>query len=453
MTKKRLDALYPLLLGCAASLLLGLAMEVALPDSMMDFKVLYYGAQSLVHHADPYQHGEILRRYSADGGALPPGAVHQRIAQDVLSECIYPPSALLLVAPLSLLPYAAAHLVWLALLMGSFVLAAFLAWDLAAARDPILAALLAAFILANNVIGIAVGNSAILVVGLCVIAVWCLVRRRFVWAGVLLLAIAMAIKPHDALWIWLILLLAGGRLRRDALRSFVALVVICVPAFVWATQVAPAWLHELGVNVAALSAPGGLSDPSLAAKGDRAVSMIVNLQAIFSGFTPNPHLYNGLSYLVCVPLVVLWAWTALRSGPSTVKLWLGLAALIPLAMLPIYHRPYDAKLLLLAIPAIVLFRHQRSAIATTAFWLNCLVILLNADLLWMGLQMLIPKLHLVNGGIGQRIFTLIWVYPVPLTLLAAGIVNVFLYRGYCCGSIAFEAATDSGVSPPAPAVP
>lgn len=435
MTKERLDALYVLLLGCAASLLLGIAMEAASPSSMMDFKVLYFGAQSLVHHADPYQHGAILRQYLAAGGALPSGAVQERIARDVLSQCIYPPTALLLIAPLTFLTYGAAHLVWLALILGSFILGAFLAWDLAADRDPMLAAVFAAFILANNIIGVAVGNSAILVVGLCVISLWCLVRRRFVWAGVPALGIAMAVKPHDAIWIWLVLVLASARIRSDALRSLGVLAVMTVPAVLWVSHIAPSWWHELSANVAALSAPGALSDPSLAAKGDRAVSMIINLQAIFSGLTDKPLIYNWLTYLVCLPLLILWGRTALRSGFSTVKLWVGLAALIPLAMLPIYHRPYDAKLLLLVIPATVMLRMQRSGLAKAAFWLNCCVILLTADLLWMCLQMLIAKFHLASSGVGQHFWTFIWVYPVPLTLLAAGIVNLWIYRAYCSGRI------------------
>lgn len=253
---KRLDAIYLLLLGCAAFLLLGIVMALASPSSALDFKVIYYGSRSAVHHSDPYVRGEILHRYLADGGQLPAGTVQARIARDVLSMCIYPPTALLFMVPLSFLAYGPAHILWLGLLLISFIAASILAWDLAAEFDPMLAAVLAAILVANNIIAVGVGNSAVLVVAFCVVPVWCFVRDRFVWAGVLLLAFAIGTKPHDAIWVWLVLLLADGKLRRRALGCALVLGLLAVPAFLWISHIAPHWPHELGANVAALGAPG-----------------------------------------------------------------------------------------------------------------------------------------------------------------------------------------------------
>ena len=101
MDKRRLDGLYLVLLGCAVFLMLGIAMGMASPASMLDFKVVYYGARTLVQHQDPYKYGEVLRLYLLDGGKLPFGHVDLRIFRDVMSMCIYLPTALAFMLPLT----------------------------------------------------------------------------------------------------------------------------------------------------------------------------------------------------------------------------------------------------------------------------------------------------------------------------------------------------------------
>jgi len=74
------------------------------------------------------------------------------------------------------------------------------------------------FFLANCELLIVLGNMAGVAIGLCVVAVWCFLRERYVAAGIFCLAISLAIKPHDSGLVWLYFLLAGGIYRRRALQ-------------------------------------------------------------------------------------------------------------------------------------------------------------------------------------------------------------------------------------------
>ena len=58
-------------------------------------------------------------------------------------------------------------------------------------------------LLAGSGLLIEVGNVAGIVVRLYAVAVWCFLRERFAYAGVLCLAIGLLVKPHDAGLVWL----------------------------------------------------------------------------------------------------------------------------------------------------------------------------------------------------------------------------------------------------------
>ena len=101
---------------------------------------------------------------------------------------------------------------------------------------------------------LALGNTAGLVVGLSVIAAWCFLRERFVFAGILSMAVSLAMKPHDAGLIWLYFFLAGGVLRKRALQTLAVTAVLAVPAILWISHVAPHWPSELHANLATITA-------------------------------------------------------------------------------------------------------------------------------------------------------------------------------------------------------
>ena len=142
-----------------------------------------------------------------------------------------------------MLPWGPAHLLWMALTMGSLILASFLIWNIGADYAPIFSGVLIGFLLANSEVVVVFGNSAGIVVSLCIVAVWCFLRERFVPAGILCLAIGLATKPQDAGVVWLYFLLAGGVYRKRALKTLLALVALRLPVVLWVWHVSPHWMQ------------------------------------------------------------------------------------------------------------------------------------------------------------------------------------------------------------------
>ncbi len=223
MTRTRRIALFWLLLCCGISFLWGSFLERTAPNGMGDFEGIYYNARCLFQHVDPYKPGEPLRVYLAEGRdrPMPPAGIRHVLMLD-----LYLPTTSIFIAPFAMLPWGPAHLLWMILTAGSLVLAGFLMWNLGAIYAPVLSGVLVCLVLANSEVLFAFGNAAGIVVSLCMVAVWCFLRERFVWAGVLCLAISLAIKPHDAGLVWLYFLLAGGAYRKRALQTLLVTAVL-----------------------------------------------------------------------------------------------------------------------------------------------------------------------------------------------------------------------------------
>jgi hypothetical protein len=426
MNKTRQDGLYLLLMGAVVFLLFGIAMENASATSMLDFKAVFYGARCLIGHSDPYKESEILRAYQADGGQFPADPIQSRVVHEAVTICVNLPSTLFLLAPFALLPLGGAQLLWMALTAGSIVMAAVLVWDLGADSAPLLSGALAGLLLANSEMLLMVGNTAGIVVALCVGAVWCFVRGRLVPLGILLLAVSLAIKPHDAGLAWLYFLLAGGANRKRALQAVSIAAVLALPALLWVWQVSPHWMQELHANLSVTSAHGGLNDPAMAASGAHAVGMPINLQSALSAFRDDPRFYHPASYLICiVPLLVL-AYGALRFRTSQARTYLALAAIAALTLLPAYHRPYDARLLFLAVPACALLWAEGGAIGRAALWLSVAGFLLTGDP-WAILLGMVGNSPMANTAGMGRLLTAIQVFPAPAILLAMGSFYLWVY--------------------------
>ena len=239
-----------LLLSGGISIVWGSFIEHNSPGRMADFKAIYYGARCLIHHSDPYKEAEFLSVYQAEGGEFPLDPTLSRLFRRAVPVCINLPTALLLAAPFSILGWGAAHLMWMILTVASLMLAAYLIWTLSARWSPGVSIFLICIVLANSEILFAGGNLAGIAVGLCVMAAWCFLKDRFVPAGVLCLAVSLALKPHDAGLVWLFFLLAGGVYRKRALQTLVVVAVLSLPSILWVSHIAPHWAQELQSNLA-----------------------------------------------------------------------------------------------------------------------------------------------------------------------------------------------------------
>jgi hypothetical protein len=449
MRRTRRIALFWLLLCCGISILWGFSLESALPGGMFDFKPLYYGERCLFQHDDPYRLGELLHVYQAAGGVLPQSREGLR---PNLTWYIYPPTTSILIAPIAMLPWGAARVLWVALTAGVFILAALLIWNLAASYASRVSLFLMCILLANCEVIFATGNAAGIVVSLCMIAVWCILQQRFVLAGILCLALSMAIKPHDAGLVWLYFLLAGGVYRKRALQTLAVVVALVAPSCLWVSTVAPHWIAEMHSNLLAAAAPGGNSNPGPTnSVFISCPDMIISLQSSISAFWDDPRIYNPISYLVCVALLLIWSIRTLRVSFSPRRAWLALAAIVPLTMLVNYHRPYDAKLLLLTVPACAMLWAEGGKIAWIALLMNGAGIVFTADFPLFILMLITKYMSIHTGGLSRLILVEVLLRPTPLILLAMSIFYLWIYLKRDSARDAMAVPEVPGKSPLAPA--
>ncbi len=423
MTRARLSGLFLLLLSSGISVFWSAFIQPSALIGITDFKGVYYGARCLIDHRDPYMESEMLRFYLADGGEHPSDP-NQRLIIQIVALQVYPPTTYIFISPFAMLPWRSAQLLWMILTAGGFTFAALLVWNLGTNYAPALSCLLIGFMLANSEVLFAGGNPAGIAIGLCVAAVWCFLEERFVPAGILCLAASLAIKPHDTGLVWLYFLLAGGVYRKRALQTLIVAVVLGLASILWVSQIAPHWMPELHANLLKTSAPGGLSDP-----GPASISQgtIIDLQSIVSVFRDDSRIYNPVTYLVCGALMLVWLIRTLRLHFSQRGAWLALAAVVPLTMLLTYHRPHDAKLLLLTVPACAILWAEGGPRGWIALLVNAAGIVLTADIPIAILLVFAKGLHLPMGGLWGKILTLLLLCPASLILLVMGIFYLWVY--------------------------
>jgi hypothetical protein len=264
-------------------------------------------------------------------------------------------------------------------------------------------------------------------VSLCTIAAWCLIRQQFLFVAVLLLATALAIKPHDGGFIWLYFLLAGGTYRKRALQSLAVTAVLSLAAVIWVAQVAPHWLDEWSTNVSVLTAQGGISDPGLKAEKGGGAGQVIDLQSAVAVIKDDPSFYNPITDVVCGLMLLLWIVMTLRARASAKAAWYALASGVPLTLLPTYHRPYDAKLLLLAIPACMRLWSQGGWRGRIAFVLTTAAIIFTADLPLTILSEVTARLDVSKMGLLERVGMMAVLRPAPMALLALAIFYLWAY--------------------------
>jgi hypothetical protein len=423
MTKERRNALAWILLACGISIGWGFSVGQN-ANGWVDFRAVYYGTRCLLEHHNPYKVSELESVYRADGGERPSETV---AAHQAVVLYVNVPTLFIVVTPFAILPWGPAHLLWLALTAGVFILAALLMWNLGANYAPGVSLLLICILLVNCESIFVAGNTAGIAVGLCVLAVWCFLRERFVTAGVLCLALSLAIKPHDAGFVWLYFLLAGGVYRKRALQTLFITAVLGLAAFLWVSHVAPHWMQDWQTNLATISAPGGINEPGPASLTGRSAFMVIDLQAAISIFRDDPRIYNPASYIVCGALLLAWAVRTLRSSFSAARAWIALAGIVPLTMLITYHRPWDAKLLMLTIPACALLWAEGGRIARIALLVNSLALLLTADITLAILSDVANKLHVDTASIFGQMLTVVLIRSTSLSLLAMSIFYLWVY--------------------------
>ena len=294
-------------------------------------------------------------------------------------------------------------------------------WKEGARSAPVASGFLLCFFLVNSSTLLGCGNPA---PGCSlVIAVYCLLSERFAVAGIVCFALSLCLKPQDAGLIWLYFLLAGGVLRKRALQTLAVAAAITIPAVLWVAHVSPHWIGEMAANLQTFSHHGGINDPGPACAGGRGFYMITDLQTVFSFigtmrfFTTWPASPFAHRFSSCG-----------RSAPCTCELrenahWLGVAVIAALSMLPVYHRLYDAKLILLTIPACALLMAKGGRMRRWSLFVTTAAFVLNGEFVWIALIAFLTA-HRVPAFVPS--FVLL-IFPVPLSLLVLGSFYLLAY--------------------------
>jgi len=165
---------------------------------------------------------------------------------------------------------------------------------------------------------------------------------------------------------------------------------------------------------------------------------IISLQNAVSTFRNDPNFYDPLSYGTVGGLILLWIVAVLRKRPTQNDALLALAAVSFLTLLVGYHRPNDAKLLLLAIPACAMLWAGGGAKRWVALGLTGTAIFVTSDFPLFFLSAAQRHLATSNATFSGKL-TLLLLHPAPLVLLAGGCFYLWAY-------IRYEPAAAEGVA-------
>lgn len=445
--RRRIYGLLMVLAGCLFFAVRGYH-DQTLALHSRDFKPVYAGARCLIDGCDPYDSIQIEHSFLQHGGDL-----SDRVPF-VPFNANYPPSALFLVIPLAMLPFGVAYLLWLGMGIVLFCAAALCAADLCIGRRALVVQCVLAAFVATSTILVMLGQPAMISISLAVIAVWCFLRRRYVVPGIVAFAVSLTLKPHVAGLVWLFFLLSararahaedagteasgvrGWSFRRLALTTLAATVVLMAPGMLLAFHhpASAHWPQELHTNLVGIGARGNFSDPG--PENPDAVS-IASQQALFSLIRDAPRFYDLVAYAVFLPLFLVWGYRVMRPGAGPLvggrggveaRDLMALAAAAALSFLPIYHRQYDTRLLLLMFPAL-------AVLASGYRWMGRAAVALAV------VATVATSHQFVHMGpwIGHHVAhwpPLVWLVlfrPIPLTLLL--LACFFLY---CMAWLAIE---------------
>jgi hypothetical protein len=336
--------LVVLLLAGAEFLVRGSIRAVQSATLFNDFLSPYIQANAWTRGLDPYSPETLLRLW-------PPDAAHflflpKEVADGTLIAkrgipTAYPITALVLLAPLSRLPWHVAYALWLILNLALFavMLRALVTLAGLSLREPEAILLLAAALaLAPFHTGIVTANVSVIVVELAVIAVWAARRHQKV-ASAVLLALATGLKPQIGLCFVLYYLLrrrwrlVGVTCLLLALMSAVGLLRVQLSHTPWLTN----YLNDNQV----LLQRGILANftPINPLRFG-----LTNLQVVLYPLVHSVGVANDLAASFGIVFLTLWALVVYRRNSDDAEV-LNLSAIAVLSLLPIYHRFYDAALL------------------------------------------------------------------------------------------------------------
>jgi hypothetical protein len=322
-----------------------------------DFVPIYAGASCMLHGENPYATGPL----------------------------IYPPSTLLVLSPLALFPYRDAWVIWFLLNGGLVVTAVVLVLSLCPKGQRWPTTAMGAVLLAGSSQLLILAQPSAFSIGLAAIGVYCFLRSRALLAGALFLMLSLAVKPQIGGLIILSLFFNGVHRRYAAMAMAGAVTLLLCGGLVLKMHPQSAgWIVDFRENLARSAAPGGIADPRPA---NELNSGDLNLQTVTSIFFETDKAFNAAAYAAFGILFIAWAVPVRRMKPTLENHLLSIGALSVLTLLPIYHRAYDSRLLILSIPAALIVYKRRRTLGA----LVCVLVALSAVSIQHWVKILLEK--------------------------------------------------------------
>jgi glycosyl transferase family 87 len=346
-----------ILLACACGLFIGFGGWRALvKDRARDFAPVYGGARCLLNGCNPYDTNQLDRQL------VQGGAASGDIGSWKSEMPVYPPSTFLVVVPVAKLPYRLARIVWFGISSVLFCLAGFAVLQLCSRASILVASVMMSMVVASSTGGL--GNPGIPAIGLAAVAIWLFVRtKRWVLAS-LILAISIAVKPHvcGPLLVWTYFR------TRYRIACWTAAVLSSLLLFVPVVSLerSPSsafWFDTLRSNLAGADTLGGINDPSLS---NADAARMTNLQTVFAIIGFGAQGSNAAAWIITGACLTAWLLAVLRNRNSDDQPLFGIASLVCVTLLPVYHRLQDARLLVLSVPALVWLLTNRRVIGFLA---------------------------------------------------------------------------------------
>lgn len=304
----------------------------ALTTGKNDFSDPYVGAWLWRRRQNPYD------------PALVNATARQLTHSTAIVAPIYPPTAYVLAAPFSLLPWGWANeaVIWLSIVgvaitawtiirMGNFPAVSDKAWFIVAFI----------FAFAPFHTAIHLSNLAPIAIACCLLAVYLTAQGHDTAAGIMI-AVAGGLKPQLGLWFFVFYLLRRRwRLVRTCLLVGGALAVAAVARIPLSlTASLAAYRHSLHYWFG----PGGQNDFSTA---NPIRLRLATLQVLFYPLLRDVSATNLLAYGISISGMVIWACALLRGRVRSDTL--ALSSLLALSFLCVYHSVNDFSVLTLAL--------------------------------------------------------------------------------------------------------
>ena len=325
-------------------------------DMGLDFRAVYGSTRCIIAGCHPYYFADMRAQFLQHGGSIAE-ALTQKRGPFVPFYVGYPPPTLFYLVPFALLPWPLAWYVFMGIAIALYTIAIVLFADLGSEYVPIAASLCLGYFLAVEHDIVMLGQPTLMAAALLCIALWCLLKNRHVWLAVLTFACSLILKPHLGGLFLLYFLVATPSYRKRALQIIGLTAALCMPAILWFNTHASTrnWVQEYKTNLAGISAPGNLSDPG---PKNIAENRIIDLQTIVSRYRDEPAFYNHVVWAFSAILIGVWLYPVIRRRRSQEKDILCIAAIAAFSMIPIYHRTYDSRALLILFPALAVLMRR-----------------------------------------------------------------------------------------------